>query len=651
MEHPETAHPTPAIAKRPWLFAILLLAATAAAYQPAWNGKPLWDDAFHLTRPELQSFEGLSRIWTVPGATQQYYPLLHSVFWVEHQLWGDHPAGYHWVNLLLHCLNALLLFQILKRLDVRGAWLAAAIFALHPIEVESVAWMTELKNTLSGAFFFGATLVYLRFDADRKTRTYLFALALFLLGLMSKSVIATLPAALLVVFWWKRGRLNWKRDLLPLIPFFTTGLLAGLTTAWIERKFIGAEGASYHLSVIERFLIAGRAVFFYLGKIVWPVDLVFIYPRWEISATSGWQYLFPAGVLLLLLACFKWRKSHRWPLAALLIFILTLFPVLGFLNVYPFRYSFVADHFQYLAGIVPIAIVAATISSACTRTGWMRSLQPLFCGALLVILGTLTWKQCAMYTDVETLWRVTIQKNPGCWMAHDNLGAFSYQNGRFDEAIVEFQKALEINPNYEVACIDLGSAYLQKGEVDKAIRYYQQARKINPDNPNAYFNLGNGFMQKRKPDEAIANYQRALELKPEYTEAHSNLAALYFQQGRMTDSIGHYQQALDANPLSAGLLNNLAWVLLICPENSLRNGAKALDLAQKANRLTGGTNSAVLHTLAAAYAETGQYTKAIETAQTAFQLAESESNPSLMNALQNEIKLYQDQRPLRPRDD
>src|SRR5271157_4449386 len=280
--------------RQDWLLALLLVIVTMMAYTPAWSGTPIWDDNAHLTKPELRSLDGLARIWTQPGVTQQYYPLLHTLFWLEHQLWGDWPAGYHLLNILLHCGSALLLVRILRQLEIPGAWLAAAIFALHPIQVESVAWISELKNLLSGVFYFGSLLAYLKFDRTRKPGFYAAALALFALGLMSKTVIATLPAAMLVIFWWKRGKLSLRDDLLSLMPFFLLGTAAGLFTAWAERNLVGAEGSDFNYSITERVLIAGRAIWFYLSKFFWPLDLIFVYPRWQVSQMVWWQYLFPA---------------------------------------------------------------------------------------------------------------------------------------------------------------------------------------------------------------------------------------------------------------------------------------------------------------------------------------------------------------------
>ncbi len=291
------------IAARKWLdyndigMAALLVCAVLLAYAPAFNGALLWDDDGHVTKPELQSFHGLWRIWFDLGATQQYYPLLHSVFWLEHRLWGDAVFGYHLTNVLLHALAALLVVAIMRRLGLRGGWLAAFIFALHPVCVEAVAWISEQKSTLSTVLYLSSALVYLNFDRTRKRSLYFLAFGLFLFALLSKTVTATLPAALLVVFWWQRKRIDWKRDVLPLAPWFTAGITGGLFTAWVERRFIGADGSDFALSIAQRVLLPGRVIWFYLWKLIWPVNLTFIYPRWTVDASAWWQYLFPVGVL------------------------------------------------------------------------------------------------------------------------------------------------------------------------------------------------------------------------------------------------------------------------------------------------------------------------------------------------------------------
>ena len=470
MSRPATqSNPTPTSIFNPpsrfpaWLMAALLVLATILVYQPVWHAGFIWDDDAHITKPELRSLNGLARIWVQLGATQQYYPLVHSIFWVEYRLWGASPMGYHLVNILLHAGSALLLVKILQQLKIPGAWLAAGIFALHPVEVESVAWISELKNTLSGAFYLGAALAYLGFDRNRSGAKYALALGLFVLGLMSKTVIATLPAAMLVVFWWQRGNLSWKRDVWPLLPFFISGIGSGLLTAWVERKFIGAAGSEFHYSVIERVLIAGRAFWFYLEKLFWPADLIFSYPRWNVSQTVWWQYLFPLAVLVLLGGLVWLQRRWRWPVVALIFFAVTLFPALGFFNVYTFQYSFVADHYQYIACLGPIALFSAALAhlagSLKPRKPW---LEAMVCVGLLLALGTLTWRQARIYHNAGTLWQTTIRRNPDSWMAHNNLGTALIKNGQTGGAISQFQEAIRLKPDFAEARRNLAQALEKK---------------------------------------------------------------------------------------------------------------------------------------------------------------------------------------------
>ncbi len=378
----------------PAVVALAVPALVLAAYWPALGGGLLWDDDAHVTQPALRSLHGLWRIWSEPGATQQYYPFLHSLFWVEHRLWGDAPLGYHLANVLLHLAGCYLLFRVLRRLDVPGALFAASVFAVHPVCVESVAWISEQKNTLSTVLYMAAALVFLRFDQRRRPPAYALATVFFALALLSKSVTASLPAALLVVLWWK-GRLSWRASVMPLVPWFVMSAAAAAITPWVERKFVGAYGAAFALSAAERVLIAGRAVWFYLGKLLWPADLEFIYARWNVDARDAAQYLFPAGAALVLAALFLVRHRLRGPLAAGLLFCGTLFPALGFINVYPFVFSFVADHFQYLAAASMLPAICAALALVARRLPGGAPAAALEAAALVfVVLAALTLRQC-----------------------------------------------------------------------------------------------------------------------------------------------------------------------------------------------------------------------------------------------------------------
>jgi tetratricopeptide (TPR) repeat protein len=563
----------------------LIFCATILAYLPALWGDFIWNDSDYVTAPALRSLGGLARIWTEPGATQQYYPLLHSAFWVQHRLWGDHPLGYHIVTLMLHAGSAVLFALILRRLFVSDraqslcaparieqpgasvAWLAALLFALHPVHVESVAWITEQKNTLSLVYYLAAALVYLQFDETRRPRTYVAALALFAASLACKTVTATLPAALLVIFWWKRGRLEWRRDVLPLLPWLALGAAAGLFSSWIERIYGGAQGVDFDLPVIGRVLVAGRAIWFYAGKLVWPVGLNFVYPRWTVDAAVWWQWLFPFGVLAVGAALWALRRRTRAPLAAFLLFVGSLFPVLGFVNLYGARFSWVWDHWQYLPDLGPLALAAAGLTAGWRRAAWrLRWLGPGLMAALAVLLGALTRSHCRIFHDDQTLYRATLARNPGCWLAHYNLGVvWSQMPGRLDDAIVQFKEALRLKPDYAGAHNNLGLAWSQTpGRLNDAIAQFEEVLRLKPDYAEAHNNLGAAWakMPGRLPD-AIAQYKEALRLKPDFAEAHNNLGNAWSKMpGRLQEAIAQYEEALRLQPDYAEAHNNLgnAWL-------------------------------------------------------------------------------------------
>ena len=545
-----------------WI-AVLLVGAVLIAYFPAIHGGLLWDDAAHVTRPDLRSLHGLWRIWLDLGATQQYYPLLHSAFWVEYKLWGDATVGYHLVNILLHALAVCLLLLVLRGLKIPGASLAAAFFALHPVYAESVAWITEQKNTLSAVFYLGAMLAYLRFDQERRTSLYVLALGLFVLGLLTKTVAATLPGALLVIFWWQRGHVSWRRDVVPLIPWLVLGAAAGLLTAWVERKLIGAEGAAFDFTLLQRCLLAGRVIWFYLGKLFWPVDLLFIYPRWEVNPAIWWQYLFPLAAVGVTTGLWLIRRRWRGPLAGALFFIGSLFPVLGFFNVYPFIFSFVADHFQYLASLGIVVAVSAAIAAALERLRLRdRWAGHAICMVLLGALAVLTWQQSRMYSDIETLYRTTIDRNPDCGMCRYNLGVLLVDTDRVQAAIEQYQQAVRIKPDYGEGHNNLGNALLQVGRVQEAIGHFKQALRVKPNLAEAHNNLGNALLQVGRVQEAIDHYEQALRLKPDFAEAHNNWGNALFQSGRIAEAIGHYEQALRLKPDYANAHNNMGTALV-----------------------------------------------------------------------------------------
>lgn len=609
----------------------LLVIAAGAAYLPAMQGGFIWDDDDHVTRRALRSWDGLYRIWFDLGATKQYYPLLHSAFWIEHRLWGDQTLGYHLVNVLLHLGATALVYLILVRLQVPGALLAAPIFALHPVQVESVAWITEQKNTLSAVFYLSAMLAYLRFDQTRRRSLYALALALFVLALSSKTVTATLPAALLVIFWWQRGRLSWRRDVPPLVPFFVLGGAAGLFTAWAERTLIGAEGQAFDLTLVERCLLAGRVPWFYLGNLIWPANLIFVYPRWEVDPSIWWQWLFPAASAAILIVL--WFVRHRWrgPLAGWLLFVGTLFPVLGFFNVYPFLFSFVADHFQYLASLGMIVLAAAALSLAGARLlpREARWVGTMVCLAVLGTLATLTWRQSGMYRDAMTLYQTTIDRNPVSWMPRNNLSKLLIDRGRTREAIEHSEEALRLKPSSAEAHNNLGLALAKTGRSQEAIEHYLQALRLQPDLSEAHNNLGVTLARAGRPQEAVRHFEEALRLKPDYAEPQNNLGKLLGDAGRAQDAMEYYLRALRLNPDFAEAHNNLGKIL-----DGTGRTQEAIEHFQQALQIK--PNLAEAHNnLGAVLAREGRPQEGIKHLQEALQI-----NPQYIKAYTNLALVY-----------
>jgi type IV pilus biogenesis/stability protein PilW len=667
-----------------WLPGLLLIAATLVAYQPAWHAGFIWDDDYYVTHNSLLTApDGLKRIWFSLDSPSQYFPLVYTTFRLERALWGLNSTGYHWVNILLHAANALLVWRLLRRLRVPGAWLAAAIFALHPVNVESVAWITQLKNVLSLFFCLLTLLAWVEFVEERRRwRWYGLAILCFALALASKTTACTLPAAFLLILWLAGKPIDRSR-LAQVVPFVVLGVGMGLVSVWWERYHQGTEGNIYARGLLERILVASRAVWFYAGKLIWPSNLTFNYPLWKINPADPLAYSWlAAGAGLCAVVYFARRFVGRSAEVAAVYYVVILSPLLGFIMLYTFRYTFVADHYQYAACLGPIALAAAGISTAASLSGKKRPfLEPALCCMVLAVLGVLTWRQCGMYTDLETLWRTTIARNPNSSMAYNNLGIIYFNKGRMDEAmaccskaveiqpdsanahfnlghiflrqgqldeaVAHFQRVMEIQPNDAKAHSDLGLALMQKGQTDGAMAHCLKALEIQPGNADAHNNLGWILLQNGRVDEAISHFQEALKIRPGFALAHGNLAMAFIRTGRARDAIAQYQSFLKLQPDNAGALSSLAWVLATWPDASERNAAQAIDLVQRANQLTGGQDPMILGTLAAAYAEGGQFAEAVTTAQRALQLADARSNNELDEALRSQLKSYQAGAPFR----
>ncbi len=561
--------------------AALLVLLVLAAYIPAMRGGFIWDDDEYVTENmNLRSPEGLRNIWLRPRSIPQYYPLVHTAFWIEYHVWGLNPAGYHVVNILLHAGNAALLWLILRMLAVPGAFLAAAVFALHPVQVESVAWITERKNVMSGLFCLASAAAYLRWRSagwsersrppgERGRTWYALSLALFAAALLSKTTAAMMPPAILVVLWWRRGRLEWK-DVASLAPMAAAGAAMGLLTVKLELYHVGAAGEDWSLSLPERFMVAGRAVWFYLGKLLWPADLSFIYPRWT---AGGWlSYLsLPA---LALAAAWLWVKRGtlgRGPLAALLFFVVVLFPALGFFNVFPMKYSFVADHFQYLASIGPLVAAAAGVAGLSGRLGVLRPgweaggfLKKARCAAavaLVAVLAAMTWSRQAVYADQGALWRDTMTKNPGSWLAYLNMGSWLANQNRLDEAKPLFDKALALNGREPLIRVAMGLYYVDKGKAGEAAAQFEEAVRLIPDKVRVHTNLGDLLFGRGWLAEAEAHYREALRADPGSAAAHGKLGLALSGLGRREEAMGHFRRAVEIEPGSAEARYNLGVAL------------------------------------------------------------------------------------------
>ena len=649
------------------LHAGLLLVIVAVSYIPAVQSGFIWDDDSYVTdNPTLKTTNGLGRIWGDVRATPQYYPLVHTSYWIESRIWGtDAPAGFHIVNIVMHAVSAVLLWLILMRLRVPGAYLAAAIFAAHPVMVESVAWITERKNVLSCMFYLGAMLCYVRFGRLDETlrqaqggpgpepaprwRWYAPLIALFVCALLSKTVTASLPAAALLLLWWKRGRIGW-RDLWPVLPLLALGVAFGLLTASLEKEHVGAIGPAWDLTWLERVLIAGRAVGFYAWKLIWPVELCFNYPRWQVDAGQWASYLWPGGALATVVVL--WLGRSRWgrgPLVAALFFVGTLVPALGFFNVYPFRYAYVADHFQYHASIGLIVLAAGIGATLLTRyVTEHRVVLMLVGGALIIPLGMLTWRQADVYEDPETLWRHTIEQHPTSFLANNNLGTLRMR--QYHELTAESKHLSQQGGRHQAQ----SARRAAEAKLLDAQRHLEYACASEASyKVEAYNNLGRTLVLLRKPNEAIWTLRQALAMQAESSDRlHTlrNLAAALMMAGQTEEGLEQLRLALQQNPTSKAVHDELALALFQLAAHhdpARRNGALALRVAERVCLDSEARDPGMLDVLAMACAEVGRFDDAVAAATRAAQLAQQGGLTALADGINRRIKLYRAGKPYR----
>ena len=559
------------------LVSISLLIATCLAYWPAFFAGFIWDDPDYVVNNfTLRGVSGLVDIWTNPRSVPQWYPMVFTSFWLEFQAFGLRPFVYHASNIFLHAATSIVLFRLLVRLKIPGATLAAFVFALHPLHVESVAWITERKNTLSGLFYFWAMLAYLNWAGifDEQSRRgsrgkYLFAVALFFCAAFSKTVAGSLPAAILLVIYYVRGRVSWG-DVKPLIPMFAGAVVLGLTTAYLERTHVGAFGPEWDYAPTAagefayRSIVAGKAVWFYAHTIVWPANLAFIYPRWQIDPGHLPSYLFPAAALLVVVVLFVLRnRIGRGPLVCVLLFGGTLLPALGYFNVFPHRYSFVADHFQHLASTAIIVLLCAV------ATRYLKHYAFATGGAvaLCVLLAILTNRQTRIYDNVETLWADTLAKNPNSWMAQVNMGHAMVNRpaelgspdlGRAED---HYRRAYELFQNEETLS-NLATILAQRGNLETARDYAQQAVERNPKFILALNALGKIKHAQGDSHGAMVEFLNVIELKENDIEANVGLGRIYRAMPKPDLAAEHLRIAATYSPEDAMIRVELAQALL-----------------------------------------------------------------------------------------
>ena len=619
-----------------WL-GLLLAAVTIVAYLPALRGGFLWDDDDHATNnPCVVGPLGFKEIWTTRAA--RICPLVISSFRVQHALWGLHPLPYHLFTILMHAGAAVVLWRVLTRLKVPGAWLGAALWALHPVQVESVAWVTELKNTQSGLFYMLTGLFFVRArlaeqarEGKGARRNDWPALGFGALAMASKSSTIILPLVLGLCAWWIERGWRWK-NVLRLAPYVALSALSSGLSIWTQR-LEGAADPEWARDWPERVITAGKVVWFYLGKLFWPQPLIFIYPKWENAAGQVMAYLplaLGVGVLVIL-----WFGRERWGRGAFLAFgyyVVALLPVLGLIDHYFLRYSFVGDHFQYLASIGPLALVGAVLWRVFERVGGRNGfIGPAACGLVLGGLGILSWRHEVAFRDDETLWQDTLAKNPDCWLAHNNLGAAFLNRGQLDGATRQFEEAVRLKPDFVEAQNNLGMVLYKKGQMDAAVRQFQKTLRLKPNYALTHYNLANVLCEKGQMEEAIRQFEEALRLKPDYAaDAHNNLANALGKKGQMDEAIRHFQEALRLKPDYAEAHYNLANVLR---EKGLID--EAISHFQDALRLKPDYAEAH-YNLGVAFGQKGQLDEAIRQFQEALRLkpdyADARKNLAVMLA-------------------
>lgn len=548
----------------PWAW-ILLFALTLAAYAPAMlHGSFLWDDNEYITGNSfIKRFDGLYDIWFSPRLLPQYYPLAFSMYFVEYKLWGETAQGYVIVNVLLHLASACMVYKLLKKLNLPGALLGAALFAVHPLAIESVAWIAERKNTLSMFFSLASILAYPGLTPGEKItpgkykKQIVIATLLFLLALLGKPAAVVVPPMLLAILWWQNGKIR-KSDMLVQGFWFLLSMASGILVTYLEALKVATDPEPFNLSLIDRLLISSRGWWFYMGKFAWPNPLSMIYPRWQIDASQPWQYTFVAALLMVIVALWVFRKRFGLaPAVILLLYTVAIGPTLGILNCSYFRLSFVADHFAYWALVPMVAAVGALLFHARTVAVLSHRGATVIACLLVTVLTVVAFDRCRTYSSPLVMWQDAVEKaprSPGAWSLY---GSTLMKMGRLPEAKKAFVTAYELPPHQIDDLGRIANICIIMGELDEAEQYAQKFLAALPKDTESLFLLGLLRYSQKRFDESVEAYLRADQLNPNDTRFITNAGVILFQTGQLPRAIDCFTKSLKRNPLNAKVHNIL----------------------------------------------------------------------------------------------
>jgi len=542
---------------------LAIVAAILFIYGPVLHGGWLWDDDLYFAgNPLLRDPDRIWKAWFEPGSFIDYYPILETVEWFQWQLWGMDTLGYHLTSLALHLVSALLVWRLLSKFGLRLAWLGGLIFAVHPVQVESVAWIVELKNTLSLPPFLLALCAWIDYREHGKPRDYLLAVALFLFAMLCKITMAPFPATILLYEWWKRGSLGGKL-VLSSLPFCLISLLLGFTEVWVGQVYLqnnhGTPDPSPIGNVFSHLACAGSTLWFYFTQYLLPIDVMPIYPHWTVDPPSPLQFV--PWLLLGGVVAWSWTARRRWGRHVLLgigFFVLFLAPFLGFFAVSFMSFTWVMDHFLYLPIIGLIGLTVAGLD--CLEMKLPSPLRPYAIGLVTALLALLTYKSyryAGMFLDSETLWTYELRQNPDAWPAYNILGNLQERQGQLPQAMDFYARALQIKPNYAEARYNLANVLREAGRLDEAAEQYRQAFTLRPNHGKAHNNLGIILAQQSRFAEAADQFRLALQTLPDNAEVHDNLGFCLERLGRSTEALDEYRQALRLDPNSTAARTNL----------------------------------------------------------------------------------------------